>query len=135
MKKHKKDLIYLSILVLTFIVLSLYTIKGTYLFDSNTDWYSQHISIPEYFRTLFYNTKDLFPDFALNIGNGQNIYNFSYYGLLSPYILISFCLPWLKMSSILSFLTVLSILISTILMYLFLRKHEFTEEESFLATL
>ena len=58
-------------------VLSIYTIKGTYLFGSSTDWYAQHTSIPEYFRTLFYNTKDLLPDFAMNIGNGQNIYNFS----------------------------------------------------------
>ena len=135
MNKHKKDIIYLSILVLSFIVLSVYTIKGTYLFGSSTDWYAQHVSIPEYFRTLFYNTKDLFPDFALNIGNGQNIYNFSYYGLLSPYILISFCLPWIKMSSIIIVLTIISVLASTILMYLFLRKHDFSEEESFLSTL
>ena len=135
MKKHKKDIIYISILVLSFIVLSVYTVKGTYLFGSSTDWYSQHISIPEYFRTLFYDTKDLLPDFALNIGNGQNIYNFSYYGLLSPYILISFLLPWFKMSSILIVLTIISVLVSTILMYLFLRKHNFTEEESFLSTL
>ena len=113
----------------------MYTVKGTYLFGSSTDWYSQHISIPEYFRTLFYDTKDLLPDFALNIGNGQNIYNFSYYGLLSPYILISFLLPWFKMSSILIVLTIISVLVSTILMYLFLRKHNFTEEESFLSTL
>ncbi len=135
MKKHKKDIIYISILVLSFIVLSLYTIKGTYLFGSSTDWYSQHMAIPEYFRTLFYNTKDLLPDFALNIGNGQNIYNFSYYGLLSPYILISFLLPWIKMSSILVFLIFVSVIASTILMYTFLRKHEFSEEVSFLSTL
>ena len=135
MKQHKKDIIYISILVLSFIVLSLYTIKGTYLFGSSIDWYSQHIAIPEYFRTLFYNTKDLLPDFALNIGNGQNIYNFSYYGLLSPYTLISFLLPWFKMSSILIFLTFVSIIASTILMYIFLRRHEFNEEVSFLSTL
>ena len=135
MKKHKKDIIYLTILVLTFMVLSIYTIKGTYLFGSSIDWYSQHISIPEYFRTLFYDTKDLFPDFAMNIGNGQNIYNFSYYGLLSPYTLISYCLPWFKMSSILVFLIFVAIIASTILMYCFLRKHEFSEEISFLATL
>ncbi|MBQ4030624.1 MAG: YfhO family protein [Bacilli bacterium] len=135
MKNHKKDIIYISILVLTFIVLSVFTIGRTYMYGSSLDWYAQHISIPEYFRTLFYNTKDILPDFALNIGNGQNIYNFSYYGLLSPYILISYLLPMFNMSNILVVLTIISVIASTILMYYFLRKHEFTEEVSFIATL
>ena len=135
MKNHKKDIIYISILVLTFIVLSVFTIGHTYMYGSSLDWYAQHISIPEYFRTLFYNTKDILPDFALNIGNGQNIYNFSYYGLLSPYILISYLLPMFNMSNILIVLTILSVIASTILMYYFLRKHDFNEEVSFIATL
>ena len=39
------------------------------------------------------------------------------------------------MSSILIFLTFVSIIASTILMYIFLRRHEFNEEVSFLSTL
>jgi len=135
MKKLNKDFIYLSILILTFIVLSVYTMGTTHLFGSNIDWYAQHISIPEYFRTLFYDTKDLFPDFALNIGNGQNIYNFSYYGLLSPTILLSYLFPFINMIHYLVIIIFITIIASTILMYKFLRKHNFSEEVSFMATL
>ena len=135
MKKHKKDIIYISVLILTFLVLSLYTVKETYLFGSNLDWYSQHVSFPEYFRTLFYNTKDLFPDFALNFGNGQNIYNFSYYGLLSPTILPSYLMPHVPMVYYIMISSVLIVLISACLMYYFLRKHSFNAEVSLISSL
>ena len=46
----------------------------------------------------FYRTGQFFPEFALNIGGGQNIYNFSYYGLFSPVVLIGYLLPNVKMS-------------------------------------
>ena len=50
---------------------------GEFIFGSSMDWGFQHITFPEYFRMLFYNTGDLFPDFAFNIGAGQNIYYFA----------------------------------------------------------
>ena len=46
---------------------------------------------------LFYDTKDLFPNFAANLGAGENIYNFSYYGLYSPIILFSYLLPFVQL--------------------------------------
>ena len=58
------------------------------VFGANVDWISQHSVLPEYFRQQFYDTGQLFPEFAANIGGGQNIYNFSYYGLYSPLILL-----------------------------------------------
>ena len=135
MKKLNKDFIYLSILILTFIVLAVYTMGTTHLFGSNIDWYAQHISLPEYFRTLFYDTKDLFPDFALNIGNGQNIYNFSYYGLLNPTVILSYLLPFISMMHYLVIVIFIVVIASTILMYKFLRTHGFNEDVSFMATL
>ena len=71
----KRDIVYLWIIILSFLALVFLLSNTMYLYGSQLDWYSEHISIPEYFRTLFYNTKDLFPDFAFNMGNGQNIYN------------------------------------------------------------
>ncbi|MBQ8824827.1 MAG: hypothetical protein IJZ64_06315, partial [Ruminococcus sp.] len=62
------------------------------VYGALVDWNSQHFSIPEYFRTQFYDTGDLFPNFAFHIGGGQNIYNFAYYGLCNPVIWISYLL-------------------------------------------
>ena len=51
---------------------------------------SQHIQFADYLRSLFYDTYNLLPNFAFNLGGGENIYNISYYGLFNPIILISY---------------------------------------------
>ena len=81
--------------------------KGSY-FGSSVDWYNQHIKFPEYFRTLFYSSGNFFPSFAFQLGGGQNIYNFSYYGLYSPLLIFSYLVPFVKM---LDYMQVLNILI------------------------
>lgn len=86
-------------------------------FASDVDWLSQHSVFPDYFRKLFYKTGKLIPSFAANIGGGQNIFHFSYYGLLSPLILPSYLLPFMKMDMYLSIVSVLCILASVILLY------------------
>ena len=58
---------------------------------------NQHSVIPDYFRQQFYDTGKLIPEFAPNLGGGQNIYNFAYYGLLSLLILSSYLLPFIRM--------------------------------------
>ena len=65
------------------------------------DWISQHSVIPDYFqKKQFYETGNLFPEFAYELlGGGQNIYNYSYYGLYSPLFLLSYALPFVKMST------------------------------------
>ena len=81
---NKKDILYLGIIILSFLGI-VFVISGTtFLYGSNLDWISQHVTFPEYLRTLFYESHEFFPDFALNIGGGQNIYNFAYYGLFNP---------------------------------------------------
>ena len=44
------------------------------VFGAKVDWISQHSVIPDYFRKQFYETGNLFPEFAMNLGGGQNIY-------------------------------------------------------------
>ena len=63
----------------------------------------------------FYDTGQLFPEFAANIGGGQNIYNFSYYGLYSPLILPSYFLPFLKMSDYMIAVSLLCLLADVLL--------------------
>ena len=97
MKKLKNiDRNYIFIVIFGLLALYL-VVPENYIFGSNTDWVSQHIVFPDYFRKLFYDTKNVFPNLALSIGAGQNIYNFSYYGLLSPWLLISYLFPFVSM--------------------------------------
>ena len=133
-KFSKKDLFYISVLIISFFIFFLIIINNKYYYGSAVDWYSQHIAFPEYFRSLFYKTKDLFPDFAFHIGSGQNIYNFSYYGFLNPIFLISYLLPFIDMTNYIIISTIVSVLISAILVYFFIKKHGFSPRISFLVS-
>ncbi len=120
-KLYKKDLLSLGALSLLILGLVL-VIKGDgNIFASIVDWPSQHSAFLEYFRQLFYENKELLPSFAPNIGMGQNIFNFAYYGLLSPYVLIYFALPFLRPEAYLVTVSVGSALISAMLFYAWMR--------------
>jgi hypothetical protein len=96
-KLERQDLIALLIYTVTFLFIFFLITKEKNYFGSTTDFDSQHYLIPEYFRMLFYHTHDLLPDFALNLGGGINIYYLSYYGFLSPLILLSYLMPHVQM--------------------------------------
>lgn len=132
-KDFKKDLFYLLLLTIMFISIFL-IIKGNNLYSSKIDNISQHTSIPEYFRSLFYKTGDLFPDFAYNLGSGQNIYNYSYYGLLNPIIIFSYFLPFVEMRLYVIYSTLLLIYISVIMMYFFVKK-KFNSDIAFVSSI
>lgn len=87
------------------------------LFGSDIDWISQHSVLPDYFRQRFYDTGSLFPDFAWNLGAGQNIYNLSYYGLFSPVILFSYLLPFVKMDQYIMISSMVAYGMSGVLLY------------------
>lgn len=95
------------------------------VFGAKVDWISQHSVLPDYFRQQFYDTGNLFPEFAANIGGGQNIYNFAYYGLYNPVLLPSYLLPFVKMSDYMMAAQLLCLIASVILMYEWLRKRGF----------
>lgn len=105
------------------------------IFGSNVDWISQHSVIPDYFRKQFYETGELFPEFAANIGGGQNIYHFSYYGLFSPVILISYLFPSVKMGDYLMGASIVSLTASAELLYGWLLRRGFSGRISFMTAL
>ena len=134
MKKLKSiDKNYLFIIIFCFILLFL-VIPENYVFGSKVDWVSQHIVFPDYFRKLFYKTGNLFPNFALSIGAGQNIYNFSYYGLLNPLILLSYLFPMVSMKDYIIFLNQLLYIIYGLILYCFL-KTKTTKSSALITTL
>ena len=134
LSKHKNDIINVLTLIITSLVTILVLVNFTNFFGSNKDWISQHIMFPDYLRKLFYDTGDIFPNFAFNLGGGQNIYNISYYGLFNPIILISYLLPFVSMITYIQFSMIICLIVSIILMYYFLRRR-FDLKVSFVSTL
>lgn len=110
---------YSIIIIYGLILISLF--KGyNHLYGSTTDWISQHSVLPEYFRSMFYETGRFVPNFAFNLGAGQNIYNYAYYGLLSPVILISYLLPFVSMTTYIQVASVILYLLFGVLIFKFI---------------
>lgn len=130
MKKNKNYLL----IILYGLMLTLLLVGFSNIYGSNTDWISQHSVIPEYFRKSFYETKNLIPNLAINLGAGQNIFNYSYYGLLSPVILISYFLPFINMTNYIMVVSIVLYLLSGVLLYRFLSNH-FSSKRSLLLSL
>ena len=119
MKKLKKD-DYKNIVLILFLIIIYVLCITNFLnsfYGSTVDWDCQHFSIPDYFRKLFYETGNLIPNFAFNLGNGQNIFYYSYYGLLNPIILFSYFLPFVKMVDYIQISLIIIVFISCILLY------------------
>lgn len=132
MKKNTKRVLLLTIF---FIFYYLFVTKECkFLYGSVLDWNCQHYLIPDYFRKLFYETGKLLPNFALNLGGGQNIYNLSYYGFLSPVILISYLLPFVSMKNYIIISSILLIYFSVILFYKWIST-KFDDKISFISTI
>ena len=123
MKSRKKDIINIIIIVsLILIYVLLATNFFYYSYGSVTDWDCQHWTIPDYFRKQFYETGTIFNNFAPNIGDGQNVYYLSYYGYLNPIVMVSFLLPFIPMKLYIELISIISMIASGVLFYLWMRK-------------
>ncbi|MFC2662761.1 MAG: YfhO family protein, partial [Eubacterium sp.] len=95
---------------------------GKYIYGTLDDWEIQHTTIPELLRRQFYQTGNLFPDFIPSVGGGENAYYFSYYGLLSPVILLSYLFPFLRMRTYLMAAAILAGFLAPCLIYRWLSR-------------
>ncbi|MGN0242012.1 MAG: YfhO family protein, partial [Candidatus Weimeria sp.] len=118
-----KNILFPAILLGIFAAQILYVTHGGYVYGNDYDWSAQHVVFPDYMRRLFYSTGKLFPDFALNIGCGQNIYYIAYYGLFSPVVLFSYLLPFVPMEEYMVGASVFLCALSIVLIYRWLSKH------------
>lgn len=136
MKKYNKhDYINLLIIIISFFIFLFIILKdNNSVYGSMLDYITQHYMVPEYFRALFYDTKDIIPSFAFNLGMGQNIFNFSYYGLLSPIILLSYLLPNINMSSYIMISSIIIVIISIVLFYKLISFHFENRKIRFITT-
>ncbi|MGI6191288.1 MAG: YfhO family protein [Eubacterium sp.] len=95
---------------------------GKYIYGTLGDWEIQHTAIPELLRRQFYQTGNLFPDFIPSVGGGENAYYFSYYGLLSPVVLLSYLFPFLRMRTYLMGAAILTGILAPCLIYRWLSR-------------
>ncbi len=131
LKREYKNILILFIILLLIIVIP----TGFNLFGSDTDWLNQHTIFPEYFRQLFYDTGNLIPNFSLNYGAGQNMFNFAYYGLLNPIILISYFFPFIKMNYYIIGVNIIILFVTTLLFYVWLRNNKFEKKLSLITSI
>lgn len=115
---------YLTLALLALVFCAVFVLRFG-VFGSRIDWINQHSVFPDYFRQRFYETHDLLPDFAWNLGAGQNIYTVSYYGLFSPVILLSYLLPMIPMDCYIMISSIFSYVASVLLVYYWLRSHRY----------
>ena len=87
------------------------------VYGSKIDWVSQHIAFPDYFRKIFYETGQIFPEFSMNLGSGQNFAQFTYYGVMRPDVLLSYLFPSISMEKWIIFSSIGYVLISVQLFY------------------
>lgn len=134
MDKVKRYIPYLLLTALTLFFCRMFV--GRYgIFGAKVDWLSQHSVLPDYFRQQFYATGKLFPEFAANLGGGQNIYHFAYYGLYSPLILPSYLLPFVKMSDYIMAVSITGLTASVLLFYYWLKSRKTDTGTAFILSL
>lgn len=120
----KRDFVILCAAGVLFASAVLLYTRFEYAFGSTLDWESQHYAIPDMMRKLFYDTGEFFPSLAPNLGAGENIYAFSYYGLYSPVILFSYLLPFVSMAAYIQAASAVLCFAGGALFYRFMRKRQ-----------
>ena len=121
--------------MLLYLVMLIIITRFKFAYGSTIDWNSQHYAFAEYFRNLFYETKNFFPSFAPQIGAGQNIYNFSYYGLFNPLMLPSYLLPFVSMSAYIQAVSIISVFVSVVMFYFWIKRRYETKITFFVSCL
>ncbi len=134
MDKAKKYIPYLLLTGLTLFFCWLFVGRHG-IFGAKVDWFSQHSVLPDYFRQQFYATGNLFPEFAANLGGGQNIYHYAYYGLYSPLILPSYLLPFVKMSDYMKAVSIMGLIASVLFFYRWMLRRKFDKNICFVTSL
>ena len=90
------------------------------LFGFGSDWLSQHLPIAESLRRAMLESGRPLPLY-IDLGGGSSAYDFAYYGLLRPDVLLGCLLPGVGMEYILGGYVVFELLLGGNLVYIWLR--------------
>ncbi|MDR1781728.1 MAG: YfhO family protein [Bacilli bacterium] len=115
MKKLLKNEIFLEVIIFTLILSLLFIIMNLthYTFGrSGGDFALQHTVFIDYLRNSFSKTHNLLPDVIFNYGSTINAATLYYYGLINPYIILSYLFPHVSTIYVLQFNVFLTIVLS-----------------------
>lgn len=94
------------------------------IFGFGSDWLSQHLPIAESLRWAMLESGRLLPLY-IDLGGGVSVYDFAYYGLLRPDVLLGYLFPSVGMEYILGGYAVFELLLGGNMVYIWLRgNHE-----------
>lgn len=127
---------YLKLAIVSFIIIifMIMIIKGENDFGSITDYSVQHVYFFDYLKNQILKNGSIFLKFAGNLGAGQNIYNLSYYGLFSPYLLLAIIFNFVSTENFLIIINIIVLIINSLLMYKIL-KEDGNEDFAFISSL
>lgn len=124
-------------LVLTILCLALNLgpalLSGSF-FGYGSDWISQHLPLAESLRGAMLQSGRLIPLY-MELGGGTSIYDFAYYGLLRPDILLGCLLPNVGMEYILAGYSLAGLVLGTNLMFRWLYRQGKNEKAAAAATI
>lgn len=115
--------VFLRHIIFTLVVLAVFIIPmplGS-IFGSEGDWISQHVAVADSLRQAMLEQKTLIPQW-IGLGGGSSVYDFSYYGLLRPDVVISCFFPWVEMKYIISIYALLCVVIAVNLCFVWLKR-------------
>lgn len=92
------------------------------IFGFGSDWLSQHLPIAESLRQAMLESGRLLPLY-IDLGGGSSAYDFAYYGLLRPDVLLGCLFPSVGMENILGGYAVFELLLGGNLVYVWLREN------------
>ena len=134
MDKVKRYIPYLLLTGLTLFFCRMFV--GRYgIFGAKVDCSVSIVWLPDYFRQQFMQPESYFPNLRANLGGGQNIYHFAYYGLYSPLILPSYLLPFVKMSDYIMAVSITGLTASVLLFYYWLKSRKTDTGTAFILSL
>lgn len=123
-------------LVLTILCLALNLgpalLSGSF-FGYGSDWISQHLPLAESLRQAMLQSGRLIPLY-MELGGGTSVYDFAYYGLLRPDVLLGCLFPDVGMEYILAGYSLAELVLGTNLMFFWLYRHGKNEKASAAAT-
>ena len=95
-------------------------VRGEF-FGYGSDWISQHLPLAETLRSAMLDSGRLLPLY-LHLGGGSSVYDFAYYGLLRPDILLGCLFPQVGMEYFLAGYSLAGIVLGTNLLFWWLRR-------------